>query len=164
MAGPDETMAAMSTLIGDVEKASRWIADALRSSGYVADFSGPSLWEVDRFFDDNSAKGRPRPGGLLAEGLGARLFALGAYVGQTVQHQVGGTWQADDNDPAGEVNIEFITTAGATVWPVQRAMKRLANGAEESIGMWGLALGVSVGNRPAIAKPTGLFRRNRRLP
>jgi len=164
MAGPYEKVSAMSDLMRDVDVAAIWIAEALQSSGYVADFTGPSLWEVDRFFNENSVKGRPRRGGLLADGLGARLFALGAYVGQTVKQQVGGSWQTDNNDPAGEVSIEFITTDGSTVWPIQRVMKRLANGAEDSIGVWGLALGVDVGVRPVIARPTGLFRRHSRQP
>ena len=152
----------MSALLNDVETASTWIAEALRSSGYTADFSGPSLWEVDRFFDENSSKGRPRPGGLLADELGARLFALGAYVGQTVKQQVGGTWRADDDDPEGEVNVEFVTADGSTVWPVQRVMRRLANGADDSIGVCGSALGVDVGVRRAAPRSAGLFRRPRR--
>ena len=68
------------------------IATALTSSGYRADFSPASLWDIDRFFDEQSDKGRPRRGGLLADETGARLFALGAYTGEVIRRAVGGTW------------------------------------------------------------------------
>jgi hypothetical protein len=58
-----------------------WIAAALTSSGYAADFSPSSLREVERFFEDQSADGKLRRGGLLAEDTSKRVFAIGAYTG-----------------------------------------------------------------------------------
>jgi hypothetical protein len=72
----------MASLAEDLDSAADWISTALSSSGYLADFSPSSLWAVDRFLDDHSVKGRPRPGGLLEKDLGNRLFALGAYTGE----------------------------------------------------------------------------------
>jgi len=135
-------------VIEDAEKAAEWVATALSSSGYVADFSPRSLWEVDRFFDEQSLDGQPRPGGLLAEDLGARLFALGAYTGEVIRRDVGGEWAADDADPEAEINIELHLQGGSTVWPVQRVMKRYSNGAEDAIAPYAAALGVHVGASP----------------
>jgi hypothetical protein len=68
-------------VVTDAKEAAEWIATALSSSGYKADFTLESFKEIDRFVDDQTQNGRPRPGGLLAENFGARVFALGAYVG-----------------------------------------------------------------------------------
>jgi hypothetical protein len=65
----------MATIKEDIATASDWISRALQSSGYHADFSPQSLREIDRFFDEHSANGSPKPGGLLAESLGSRIFA-----------------------------------------------------------------------------------------
>lgn len=139
----------MASLIDDVGTAAAWIAAALRSSGYSADFSPASLWVVDRFVDDHSSGGQPRPGGLLAKDLGKRLFALGAYVGEVLRSTLGGTWQADDSDPQGEINVALVLPDGSVVWPVQRVIKRYRNGDEDSIGVYGAGLGLPVGPRPA---------------
>ncbi|HEV8239963.1 MAG TPA: hypothetical protein VGS57_11395, partial [Thermoanaerobaculia bacterium] len=97
---------------------------------------------------EQSDKGRPRRGGLLADETGARLFALGAYTGEVIRRAVGGTWSGDDPDPEGEINIELQLADGSIVWPVQRVMKRLANGAEDALAPYAAALGVDVGAPP----------------
>ena len=123
-----------------------WIARALRSSGYEADFSPRSLWEIDRFFDENTADGAAIPGGLLATS-GPRVFALGGYIGEVIRRSVGGTWRAENDDPLGEINVELLLVDTSVVWPVQRAMKRFRD-PSDGIGAYGLALGVPVGARP----------------
>jgi hypothetical protein len=138
----------MPSLVEDAASMAERIATALTSSGYRADFSPASLWDIDRFFDEQSDKGRPRRGGLLADETGARLFALGAYTGEVIRRAVGGTWSADDADPEGEINIELQLADGSIVWPVQRVMKRLANGAEDALAPYAAALGVDVGAPP----------------
>ncbi|MEU6260743.1 hypothetical protein [Streptomyces sp. NPDC047043] len=127
----------MATLLQDVSSASEWIAGALQHSGYQADFSPESLAEIDRFLDDHSSEGSALPGGLLADGLGQKLFALGAYVGETIRRERGGTWQADDDDPRGEINVELHLPEGGVVWPVQRVIKRFKNGPEDGIAVYG---------------------------
>lgn len=138
----------MSDLLEDVHAAAEWIAEALKYSGYNADFSPASLWEVDRFFDEHSRNGDAVRGGLLSQDLGKRIFALGAYVGEVIRRDKGGEWHGDDNESMAEVNIELHVADGSIGWPVQRVMKRFKNGEEESIGVYGAGFGLDVGPRP----------------
>jgi hypothetical protein len=138
-----------SSIVDDVLGSAEWISTALRSSGYAADFSPGSLWEVDRFFDEHTEGGRPRRRGLLAESTGSRLFGIGAYIGEVIRRDVGGEWEGDDTDPEAEINVAVRLSDGSLIWPVQRVMKRLQNGAEDAIAPYALALGVSVGPAPA---------------
>ena len=80
----------MATLSEDVERAAKWIANALTSSGYRADFSIESLRDIDRFFDNHCHDSEAVPGGLLEENLGQRVFAMGSYVGETIRRARGG--------------------------------------------------------------------------
>jgi hypothetical protein len=132
----------------DVKSSAEWVASALKSSGYRADFSPASLWEIDRFFDEQSAGGKAKPGGLLAEKLGQRLFALGSYIGEVVRRNRGGEWVGDDADPQVEVNVELRLPGDVRCWPIQRVMKRFKNGAEDGIAAWGTGMGLKVGPRP----------------
>lgn len=116
------------TLKQDIITAKDWIAAALQSSGYKADFSLESLKEVDRFFDEQN-----KPGGLLSENRGPRLFAIASYIGEVIILTAGGEWITDDNDPQGELNVSIKLPNGSIIWPVQRAMKRYENGKEDGI-------------------------------
>jgi hypothetical protein len=131
----------MGTLIEDAGRSANWVALALSGSGYRADFSLESLKEIDRFFDEHSRDGEALPGGLLSEQFGQRMFALGSYVGEVVIRHHGGTWQADDADPEGEVNIRVALPSGAVIWPVQRVMKRFKNGKEDGLFVYGASVG-----------------------
>lgn len=115
-------------LIDDIPKASDWVARALNSSGYTADYTLDSLKEIDRFFDEQN-----KPNGILSKNTGSILFALGCYVGNIALKVRGGKWNTDDNDPNGEINIEVELSDGTKLWPVQRMMKRYRFGEEESI-------------------------------
>jgi len=136
----------------DLHKSAAWISQALQSSGYRADFSPGSLWEIDRFFEEHGENGAAKPGGLLAQDLGARLFALGAYIGEVVRRHQGGRWVGNDSDPEAEINVELHLPDGTRCWPVQRVMKRFKNGAEDGIAGWGHAAGLPVGPRPSMPK------------
>ena len=138
----------MGTIIEDVNQAANWIAQALLSSGYNADFSPKSLWEIDRFFEDNSHDGQAVPGGLLSEDLGSLIFAIGSYLGEVIRKAKGGEWLGDDSDPKAEINVELQLLDGTRCWPTQRAMKRFKNGAEDGIAAYGHGLGLEVGPRP----------------
>jgi hypothetical protein len=126
-----------ASLVADARRMAKWVADALNQSEYNADFSLESLREIDRFFDEQSRDGVAVPGGLLAEQLGSRIFALGSYVGECIIRHYGGQWQADGTDPEGEINIQVVIPGGAVIWPVQRVMKRFRNGAEDGIYAYG---------------------------
>jgi hypothetical protein len=132
-------MITQSKVVSDALASVEQISRALSQSGYKADLSLESLKQVDRFFEEQVENGRPRPGGLLSQQLGARLFAIGAYVGEVIRRQNGGEWQGDDNDPQAEINIAVRLKNGVTLWPVQRVMKRFKNGAEDGIWIYGAA-------------------------
>jgi hypothetical protein len=127
-------------ILHDVSVAADWMARALVSSGYRADFSLESLREVDRFLDEQAAGGKPKPGGLLSKDFGNRLFSLGAYVGEVVRRQAGGRWEGDDGDPEAEINVAVRLPGGGMILPVQQVMKRYQNGDEDSVHAYGVAL------------------------
>lgn len=147
----------MGTIKEDIAESSDWISRALQASGYRADFSPESLWEIDRFFDDHSVNGTARPGGLLSRDLGGRLFAIGSYIGEVVRRKVGREWVGDDADPEVEINVELHLPEGSRCWPAERVMKRFKNGPEDGIAAWGMGMGLQVGPWPEPRK--GFFRR-----
>jgi hypothetical protein len=132
-----------------VHAAVDWIAAALTSSGYRADLSPSSLWDLERFFNEQMEDGKARPRGLLSEGLGSRLFGLGTYLGEVIRRDLGGAWHSDDSDPEAETNVAVDLANGARIWPVQRVMKRFRNGPEDNVAHHAVALGVDIGRRPA---------------
>ncbi|MFD8421071.1 hypothetical protein [Streptomyces sp. NPDC059668] len=133
----------MTSLLDDIPASARWIARALSSSGYTADFTPTSLRDVERFMVEHSDHGVAVAGGLLATGLGPRLFALGAYVGETVRQTRGGAWAADGDGPTAEMNIALHLPDGSIIWPVQRVTKRFRNGPDDSIAFYAAALGLT---------------------
>jgi hypothetical protein len=136
--GAVTNMDASSKIVTDALALAEQISRAFLQSGYLADFSRESLKEVDEFFDDQVVNGKPKAGSLLSQELGARLFAIGAYVGEVIRRHNGGEWQGDDNDPQAEINIALHLKTGATLWPVQRVMRRFKNGAEDGIWIYGV--------------------------
>ncbi|MFD7282321.1 hypothetical protein ACFV80_36185 [Streptomyces sp. NPDC059862] len=132
----------MASLLHNVRTSGAWIAPALNSSGYRADFTPESLPGIERFMTEHSAHGIAAAGGLLATDVGPRLLALGAYLGETVRHSLGGLWETDDQDPHGEMNIVLRLSDGSTIWPVQRVIKRFQNGPEDSIVGYAIGLGL----------------------
>jgi hypothetical protein len=131
--------AAQSKLAKDILDSAAWIASALSSSGYKADFSPASVGEVERFFELNSKEGKAVAGGLLSENLGSRLFALGSYCGEVLRREVGGQWITEDSDPQGEINAALKLKNGVTCWPIQRVMKRFQS-AENNLVHWAAEL------------------------
>jgi len=130
-------MNSQSKIVRDALAAAEQSSIALSQSGYKADFSLESLKQVDRFFDEQAANGKPKPGGLLSQQLGARLFAIGAYIGEVIRRQNGGEWQGEDSDPQAEIYVAVRLQTGVILWPVQRVMKRYKNGAEDGIWIYG---------------------------
>jgi hypothetical protein len=133
----------MTSLLDDIHTSAQWIARALDSSGYKADFTLGSLRDVERFMNEHSDHGVAVAGGLLATSLGPRLFALGTYVGETVRQALGGAWAADGDGPTAEMNIALHLPDGSIIWPVQRVIKRFRNGPEDSIAFYGAVLGLT---------------------
>lgn len=138
---PDPTSnRADASVVKDAKVAATWVAVALSSSGYAADFSIGSLKEIDRFFDEHAPGGKAKPGGLLSKDFGGRMFSIGAYVGEVICRRTGAQWQGDDSDPEAEINVTVRFERGGIIWPMRRVMKRLQNGPEDSIYAYGVAL------------------------
>lgn len=132
-------MAIQSKIVSDALASAEWISRALSQSGYKADFTLESLKQIDRFFEEQAPNGQPKAGGLLSEQLGARLFAIGAYVGEVIRRHNSGEWQGDDNDTRAEINVAVRLKTGTVLWPVQRVIKRFKNGTEDGIWIYGAA-------------------------
>jgi hypothetical protein len=123
-------------IVEDARVAADWVADALRSSGYEADFSIESGEEIDRFFDEQmKGPGKPVPGGLLSEDRGARLFAIGSYVGEVLRRADDGWRWVPAKDPDDELGLS-LRRGGTQIWPVQRAVKRFKEGEENGIAAY----------------------------
>jgi hypothetical protein len=133
----------MTDLRQDITTYSQWISTALLESGYAADFTPSSVDEIERFMRDNSTNGTPAPDGFLAADTGARLFAVGSYLGETIRLTVGGEWVVDNQDPQGEVNVELHLPDGSIIWPVQRVVKRFFKGPEENVAHYARNLGLA---------------------
>jgi hypothetical protein len=137
----------VSTIVEEVHDAAVSIADIATSAGYGFDFTPGSLWEVERFLDENAIHGEPTPGGLLSKDLGSRVFALGAYVGEVIRGTSGGEWVSDDTLDA-DLTVTLKTSDGVLLWPNQRVMKRIMVGASESVVDYAEAIGVEPGPPP----------------
>ncbi|OQR59712.1 hypothetical protein B6E66_34070 [Streptomyces maremycinicus] len=126
----------------------QWVARALASSGYLADFSPASLHGIEQFMSDHSNQGTPAEGGLLTTDPATRLFALGCYLGETLRHALGGSWEADDDSPHSAIDIRLRLPDGPILWPVQRMIKRYRNGPEASITAYAAILGLNTSPQP----------------
>lgn len=123
-----------TTIAEDIEVGSDWMVRAFKSLGLNLDYSVDSVKHVDKLLDDQFENGIPVANGLFSENMGKKLFSLGAYVGKVVIANVDGTsWSIDEDDPAQELNARIVSSGGMQMFPVQRVIKRVKNGAEDSI-------------------------------
>jgi hypothetical protein len=134
----------LSTIVEDVRDAAVSVADIANDAGYSFDFSARSLWDVERFLDDNASGGEPKAGGLLSKDLGSRVFALGAYVGEVIREAVGGEWVSDDSADD-DSTVTLRTGPGELLWPNQQVMKRIMTGDSQSLVDYARAVGVDPG-------------------
>ena len=145
----------MSTIVEDLRDAASSIAAVANDAGYAFDFTARSLWDVERFIDDNASSGEPRPGGLLSKDLGSRVFALGAYVGEVIRAAIGGEWVADNagDDWLPDVALDAdlavtLRTPEGLLWPNQQVMRRIMVGPAEGVASYAAAVGVDPGSDP----------------
>lgn len=126
-----------TTLKEDILTQADWLVKAFAADKLVLDYSIGSLVETDRFFALHATNGQAVKGGRLSQNLGAVLFSVGAYVGETIiKHVPGAVWETDDNDPAAGINATIAFTDGITMWPMQKVMKRFKNGPEDSLYLY----------------------------
>jgi hypothetical protein len=128
------------SIVKDAVEAADWMAKSLSGWGYKADFSLESLKDVDRFIDDEAPDGKPKPGSHLSQQFGAHIFGLGAYVGETIRRLGEGQWEGNDRDAWPEVTLAVRLKSGAVLWPTQRMIKRLENGAENGLYPYGVVI------------------------
>jgi hypothetical protein len=137
------------SVVEGAQKMADMVAAALKHSGYEADFTARSLWELDRFFDEQARKGRPRKWGLLAKDTSLRLFSIGAYLGEVLRRELGGEWEDSDEDgDEAMLNLTLRLPDGRIVRPVQQAVKRLASGRAEALVPFAGELGLEAGPKP----------------
>ena len=128
----------MATLLQDIKTQSDWIAKAFAADKLKLDYTIRSFIEIDKFFNKHSKDGKAVKGGRLTLNLGAIVFSLGSYVGQTIIKNVpGAVWQTDDNDPEGEITASVKLPDGTIILPMQRIMRRFQNGSEDAVYVYG---------------------------
>ena len=116
----------MSRLKEEIEKSSEWLIAAFKSLNLRLDYSVHSVRYIDNMIDAQFDNGKPRPGGILFENAGPKLFAISAYLGEVVIRNTPGTyWVTNDDDPEGEVNIKVVSARKVEMYPAQRLMKRI---------------------------------------
>jgi hypothetical protein len=130
---------AQPAIVRHAMDAAEWAAKWLSSNGYKGDFTIESLKDIDRFFDEQAPGGKPKPRGLLSHHFGMQMFALGAYVGETIRRQRDGEWRGNDNDPEAEITLAVRLKSGVIFWPTQRVLKRI-NGPEDAIYPYGVLI------------------------
>lgn len=132
----------MGTLKEDIQSQANWIIQAFAADGYTLDYSIKSTMELDKFFFQNMVNGQAKKRGRLdGTGYGTVLFAMGAYLGETIIKNIPGTiWLTDDDDPEGELTVAMQLPDETIVWPIQRVMQRFQEGKEEAIYPYAHAL------------------------
>jgi hypothetical protein len=132
--------AAQSAIVTDAIDAAQWMAKRLSDTGYKGDFTLESLKDVDRFFDEQAPHGKPKAGGHLSHHFGMQIFALGAYVGETIRRKGEGQWVGDDRAEHPEITLAVRLKSGVEFWPTQRVMKRFQNGPEDGVYAYAFAI------------------------
>ena len=109
------------TLMEEIPKAEAWLKENMERFGQPLDGTHESFAVLDVFFEEQG-----KPGGLMAgkvRYMKNQLFAVGAYVGQVLVNELGGTWVTDDKAREGEALIGVQLPDGRMARPVQRAIR-----------------------------------------
>ena len=109
------------TLMEEIPKAEAWLKENMERFGQPLDGTHESFAVLDVFFEEQC-----KPGGLLAgkvRYMNNQLFAVGAYAGQVLVNELGGTWVTDDKAREGEALIGVQLPDGRMARPVQRAIR-----------------------------------------
>ena len=109
------------TLMEEIPKAEAWLKENMERFGQPLDGTHESFAVLDVFFEEQC-----KPGGLLAgkvRYMKNQLFPVGAYVGQVLVNELGGTWVTDDKAREGEALIGVQLPDGRMARPVQRAIR-----------------------------------------
>lgn len=121
----------MSKLISDIKVSAAWLVNAFTLFNIHLDYSIASIKHIDGLINEQFVNGKPKPNGLFEENIGGKIFALGAYVGETlIRNCKGAEWDKDSDD---EVNIAIIAANGWKVFPMQKTIARIKEGEENNL-------------------------------
>ena len=124
----------MASLKKDIKRSSKWLVRAFAELDKELDFSVKSVEHIETVLSEQFINGQAKESGLFSEGLGGKLFAISAYVGEVIIKNTSATkWVTDDKDPQGEVNIQLLSANGTQMFPGYRIMKRIQNGEEDNV-------------------------------
>jgi hypothetical protein len=122
-----------------IKNQAAWVAQTLSSEGYLLNFTVQSFAELDRLFEEHSVDGRATA--WLRAYPRKIMFAIGAYVGETLLRTITGTeWQVENDKLPQDENIGLQLPTGLVCWPMSRVINRLHSGDEYSIHSYGCLL------------------------
>lgn len=131
----------MSDLLIDLKKGAEWTVTAFKELGKNLDYSVDSLLFVEELLSEQFEKGQPKKGGLFESGLGGKLFAIGAYLGEVIiRNSDNVQWKPDANDPDNDFLVMITTQSGAIIWPQQKLFKRVNDGEADNIHFYAKAV------------------------
>lgn len=111
--------------------AQQYVEVVLQNDKYQLDYSVPSVQFVDAFLQ------RFRDAGITAQNFAETIFVAGAYVGQVMVKQAGGTWvtsaEADPAVAGSMMTVVIRLPNGAFVDPFSKAFKRFHNGKSDEL-------------------------------
>ncbi len=140
------------TLMEEIPKAEAWLKENMERFGQPLDGTHESFAVLDVFFEEQC-----KPGGLLAgkvRYMKNQLFAVGAYVGQVLVNELGGTWSPTTRPGRGRpLSGSSFPTDG---WPVRSSGPFAVSTGSRAIPLW--IFGISFPTRPSPGK-----RRRRHL-
>lgn len=134
-----------SEMLIDIKSNGEYIVKAFESLNLKLDFSLESLKFVDQFFDEQIEDGLPKERSVLTLGgssFGPKVFAIGCYVGEVLVKNIpGAEWNLKGfTSPQTEVEAQVILLDTSVVWPIMKTIKRIQNGAEDSLYVYGQVL------------------------
>jgi hypothetical protein len=110
-------------------KLANGFVDFARESGYELDYSEASLPTVERIIDAEFSDWRPWRRGKAKKANVPVASLVGAYVGEVMVRNLGGTWGWMP-----EFDVAAVQTkAGGWTSPPAKAQKRFVNGHEDNL-------------------------------
>ena len=113
----------------DMAKLANDFVEFARESGHELDYSEDSLRAVERIIDDELADWRPWRRGKAKKAAVPVASLVGAYVGEVMVRNLGGTWGWMPEYDVAAVQ----TAAGGWTSPPAKAQKRFINGKEDDL-------------------------------
>ncbi len=151
MTGDAETagMAEMGQIMADAAAAA--VEEAQAAHRVTLDYTEESVRNVERILGRLYAAGHPaglarlarRRPATPARDVTREAFVYGAYLGEVIRRRWGGAWQ---DQVTTEPYEPFAIQAGhVTVFPVNKALKRLTNGREDDVWFFCQRVGAYLG-------------------